>query len=228
MTAFLVAHSNDEALLLTFIFQQAGLSVHRSQKLEVEAEEWYEQSPDFIILAMQEVKQDGLAIVKKIRSASLAPLVMITDPILEDTQILLYQAGVDFVVVRPYSARLLTIQIRALLRRATRMNPFVLPDLTAGDIVLNPATRQVSISHSAPIHLTNLEFRMLHALLIHAGHILSIEFLVNTVWGYAEEGNRELVRGLIQRLRTKIEPDPHEPRYILTEPGVGYQLNLSG
>jgi DNA-binding response OmpR family regulator len=70
--------------------------------------------------------------------------------------------------------------------------------------------------------LTQLEFRLLYVLLTNAGRIHSAESLVEQVWGYNGEGNRELVRGLVQRLRGKVENDPRNPKYILTEPGVGY------
>jgi DNA-binding response OmpR family regulator len=70
-----------------------------------------------------------------------------------------------------------------------------------------------------------LEFRLLFTLMTHAGRVIPAENLVEYVWGYTGEGNRSLVRGLIQRLRTKVEPNPSKPRYILTQPGVGYRFN---
>jgi DNA-binding response OmpR family regulator len=152
---------------------------------------------------------------------------MITDQIVEDRQIRLYQAGADLIIQRPYSARLLVVQMRALLRRSARLGLAELPDLTAGGITLNPVSRQVETPERERIHLTNLEFRLLHTLMVHAGHVLSTEYLLNAVWGYEAEGNRELVRGLIQRLRLKLETEPHQPRLIQTESGVGYWFNPS-
>jgi DNA-binding response OmpR family regulator len=72
--------------------------------------------------------------------------------------------------------------------------------------------------------LTQLEFRLLFTLMTHAGRVLPAETLVEYVWGYSGEGNRGLVRGLVQRLRSKVEPDPANPKYILTEPGLGYRF----
>jgi DNA-binding response OmpR family regulator len=72
--------------------------------------------------------------------------------------------------------------------------------------------------------LTHLEFRLLHELMIHQGQILTTEVIVDRVWGYSE-GDRELVRGLVSRLRAKVEPDPRKPRFVITVPGVGYTFN---
>jgi DNA-binding response OmpR family regulator len=82
----------------------------------------------------------------------------------------------------------------------------------------------VTLAEGEPKHLTQLEFRLLYALMTHAGQIMPAENIVEHVWGYSGEGNRGLVRGLVQRLRAKVEPDPRNPEYILTEPGVGYRF----
>lgn len=73
--------------------------------------------------------------------------------------------------------------------------------------------------------LTHLEFRLLYTLMIHRGQVLPTETIVEQVWGYTGQGDKELVRGLVRRLRTKVEPDPGKPRYILTVAGVGYSFN---
>ena len=72
--------------------------------------------------------------------------------------------------------------------------------------------------------LTHLEFRLLHTLMIHRGQILPTDRIVDLVWGYSDQGDPELVRGLVSRLRSKVEPDPRNPRYILTEAGIGYRF----
>jgi DNA-binding response OmpR family regulator len=76
------------------------------------------------------------------------------------------------------------------------------------------------------MHLTHLEFRLLYTLMTHAGQVIPTERIVENVWGYDGEGNRELVRGLVQRLRSKVEPDPRQPVYILTEAGIGYYFSM--
>ena len=87
--------------------------------------------------------------------------------------------------------------------------------------MIDPSTRTIQVDEETK-RLTQLEFRLLFTLMTHAGRVLPAETLVEYVWGYSGEGNRGLVRGLVQRLRSKVEPDPANPKYILTEPGLGY------
>jgi two-component system KDP operon response regulator KdpE len=137
----------------------------------------------------------------------------------------LYERGVDLVVSRPYSVRLLLAQIRSLLRRTVGMPFFSLPTLAFGDINLDPGSRTVQVFDNQPKKLTQLEFRLLYTLMTNTGHIIPTENIVEQVWGYQGEGNRDLVRGLVQRLRVKVEPDPSNPKFILTEQGIGYYFN---
>jgi two-component system KDP operon response regulator KdpE len=80
----------------------------------------------------------------------------------------------------------------------------------------------VQVADRAAARLTQLEFRLLYALMTHPGRVVPSENLVEYVWGYGGDGSQSLVRGLISRLRSKLEPDPSNPKYILTEAGIGY------
>jgi DNA-binding response OmpR family regulator len=102
---------------------------------------------------------------------------------------------------------------------------FSLPTLSLAGLTLDPATRTVQISGLPSRRLTHLEFRLLYTLMIHRGQVLPTETIVEQVWGYSGQGDRDLVRGLVRRLRAKVEPDPSSPRYVLTVPGVGYSFN---
>jgi DNA-binding response OmpR family regulator len=115
--------------------------------------------------------------------------------------------------------------VDALLRRAGGVPLFSLPTLSLSGLTLDPATRAVEVEGRSGRRLTHLEFRLLYTLMTHRGQILPAEAIVERVWGYSGEGSRELVRGLISRLRAKVEPDPRQPRYILTVPGVGYSFS---
>ena len=116
-------------------------------------------------------------------------------------------------------------QIRALLRRSAGIPFFSLPTLSQHDVILDPSMRTVMVGQGDEKRLTQLEFRLLYTLMTNVGQIIPTEQIVEHVWGYSGEGNRELVRGLVQRLRSKVEPEPRNPRYILTEPGIGYYFN---
>jgi DNA-binding response OmpR family regulator len=92
------------------------------------------------------------------------------------------------------------------------------------DLVLDPATRTVEVSGRPSQRLTHLEFRLLYTLMMHQGQVIPTETLVERVWGYSGQGDRDLVRGLVSRLRAKVEVDARNPQYILTIPGVGYSF----
>ncbi len=225
MQAILFTPHADEAAVLTFILQQAGFTVRSVRNLDLAIESWPEQPADFILITLPADGEPAFKHVKQIRAHAAVPILVIADQPSEDFHVELLQAGVDLLVLRPYSPRILLSQIRALLRRTAGLPFFSLPTLSQSGVKLDPATRTVTVNERSPSHLTQLEFRLLYTLMTHAGQIIPAENIVEHVWGYAGEGNRELVRGLIQRLRSKVEPDPRNPKYILTEAGVGYYFN---
>jgi DNA-binding response OmpR family regulator len=130
-------------------------------------------------------------------------------------------SGVDVLVLRPYSVRVIIAQVKAMLRRGgsplLSQSAYVL-----GSVRLDPSNRTVQVAGAQPVRLTQLEYRLLYTLMLHAGQILSLDSLLTHVWGYNSEGDRDLVRGLVKRLRSKVEPDPQSPTFIRNEPGLGY------
>lgn len=220
MRALLICQDPDETAILSLVLQRAGLNVTRARQLPDPLPQSQENPPDLIVLVASE--GTPLPIVKSIRAQGPLPLMIITDPLDEATQVVTLDAGADVIIVRPFSARLLIAQTKALLRRVANLPFFTLPTLTAQDVELDPATRTVVISGRSPKRLTQLEFRLLYTLMIHKEQVLPTDVLVEQVWGYTGEGERDLVRGLVRRLRAKIEPDPHAPQYVITVPGVGY------
>jgi DNA-binding response OmpR family regulator len=116
--------------------------------------------------------------------------------------------------------------VRVLLRRTRTVPTFVLPHLNITEIQLDPDTRIVTVEGQEPRRLTQLEFRLLYVLMVNRGQVIPIDTIVERVWGYNGQSSRGLVRGLISRLRRKIEPDAQEPRFIQNIPGVGYLFSL--
>ena len=221
MYALLICPDSDEAAILSLVLGRTGFSIRSSRSLERAIQTWPTQPSDLVLLA---AAKDGFSLsqVQQLRGQTTAPFIVITDSLREEEEAGLLEAGVDLVLSRPFSARLLIARVRALLRRTGDFRFFSLPTLSRGDITLDPTNRSVQVEGSQPQHLTQLEFRLLYTLMIHAGQVISTETLVENVWGYGGEGNSELVRGLVKRLRSKVEPDPRRPRYIRTESGVGY------
>ncbi|MBN1641066.1 MAG: response regulator transcription factor [Anaerolineae bacterium] len=222
MYALLLSKNADETSILSLVLQRVGMSVHTVTNPQRAVEIWDERPADVILLS---ASGDPMPHVHALRAVTSVPLVIITDLLGEEAHVALLEAGADMVIARPYSARLLIAQMRALMRRAGGVSLFSLPTLTMGGLTLDPATRTVQVFQQPPRRLTHLEFRLLYTLMTHQGHILSTESIVERVWGYTGRGDRELVRGLVRRLRTKVEPDPRSPAYILTVPGVGYSFS---
>jgi DNA-binding response OmpR family regulator len=225
MYALLIAQNPDERALLSLALQRAGVAVTTASELERAMRSWWDRPADLILLA---IGGDAIAQARRIRTETEVPLVAIVDETREDVHYDLLQSGTDLVITRPYSARLLIAQLRALLRRAGNVPLSSLPTLSLGGLTLDPAARTVQIEDQPPRRLTHLEFRLLYTLMTHPGQTLSSELLVERVWGYTGQGDRDLVRGLVSRLRAKVEPEPRTPCYIVTLPGVGYSFDPQG
>jgi DNA-binding response OmpR family regulator len=222
MYALLIAEDLDEAAILSLVLQRAGLAVTSSNDLERAMQTWAERPADIVLVAVHHTKP--LAQVRRVRAETEAALVLVVEPIEEHEHWALLENGADLVVTRPFSARLLIAQARTLLRRTGAVSIFSLPVLNLGGLTLDPATRTVQVEGQPARRLTHLEFRLLYTLMIHRSQVLPTDAIVERVWGYSGEGDRDLVRGLISRLRAKVEVDPRNPQYILTVPGIGYSF----
>ena len=222
MYALLLAHNADESAILRLALQRAGFASRITTELKQAIQDWPNQPLDLVLLAFPD--DVPISLVSDLRALSEVPFLVITDPLVEEKHIGLLETGVDLVVFRPFSPRLLISQLRGLLRRATGVPIFNLPDFTVGGLTLDPSIRTIQVQDEPPKHLTRLEFRLLYTLMMHAGQVLPTETLVEHVWGYSGRGDRDLVRGLVKRLRNKVEPEPKNPVHIITIPGVGYQL----
>jgi len=221
MQAILVASEQDERDVLAFVLRHAGLAVASSTGLPGVLATWLDRPADMIVAAFG----DGRALgkdVSAIRAVTDVPLLVIVDPMGEDRMCDLIRAGADLVLPRPVSPMILGAYAQALLRRSGAAPAFSLPTLTLKNIGLDPATRTVIVEGGEPRRLTQLEFRLLYLLMTNRGQVLPADTIVERVWGYSGEGDRDLVRGLISRLRRKIEADVEKPRFIQTVPGIGY------
>lgn len=228
MVAYLLDHDADEAAVLMVVLQRAGFSTRSARDLDRVLQSWNDQPAELVVVAIKRgllASQIGPQI-SQIRAQSDVPVILVTDILDEDTQIGLYEAGVDLIVTRPYSARLLIAQVKVLMRHIGGLPFFSMPVMALGDLVLDPSAHTIKVADRPAVRLTQLEFRLLYTLMIHPGQVIPSETLVEHVWGFNGQGDRDLVRGLIRRLRAKVEPDPQTPVYIQTVPGVGYVFRI--
>ena len=223
MQAIVIAPDPDERDVFTFVLRKAGLAVASSGDYSRVLKKWGDHPADLILLALDE-EHNLEAVTKTVRAATQAPLFIVSEKVPESAIAQALREGADVVVTRPASPQLIAAQAIALLRRANAVPAFVLPNLDLGPINLDPSTRTVSVGENRPQRLTQLEFRLLYFLMTNRGQVLPTEVIVERVWGYTGEGNRDLVRGLVSRLRHKIEPNPEVPQFLETISGVGYRF----
>jgi len=180
-----------------------------------------QERPDLILLDVNMPGRSGLETCREVRSSSDIPIIMLTVRNTERDKVQALDAGADDYVVKPFGSEELMARIRAALRRTAPAE--ALPPFASGDLKIDFAKRSVMVKGVA-VRLTPKEFELLHHLVANQGKAQSHRRLLQAVWGpdYGEE--TEYLRVFINQLRKKIEPDPRHPRYIHTEPWVGYRF----
>jgi DNA-binding response OmpR family regulator len=223
MQAMVVADDPDEKDVLIFVLRREGLAVASSTDPQRVLKNWTDHPADLLVVAMTE-EADPLSLAEAVRTTTQTPLLMLVEPLSEKALCALLHTGADVVLTRPVSPQLLAAHVHGLIRRSSAVPNFVLPSLALDEIALDPSTRTVEVEGEEPRRLTHLEFRLLYTLMTHRGQVIPTDVIVERVWGYTGEGNQDLVRGLVSRLRRKIEPDRETPRFVETIPGVGYRF----
>ena len=223
MYALLVAEDPDEVAIFSTIMQRAGLAVTTVKDLDRAMQGWPERPADIVLVSNINLSSPQ-EVVHRVRAETLAPLILMIQGLDETLHCELLRLGADLIISSPFSAKLLIAQIGVLIRRVSNVPAFSLPALTAPDLTLDPTTRTVKVANKPAQRLTHLEFRLLYTLMVNRGQIIPTEIIVERVWGYTGQGDRDLVRGLISRLRAKIEEQPNKPCYIVTSPGIGYSF----
>lgn len=180
-------------------------------------------SPDLILLDLGLPDLDGVEVTRRLREWTKIPIIVISVREQESDKVAALDAGADDYLTKPFGAGELTARIRAALRRATEAEPEAV--FEAGDLVVDLGRRAV-LANGQEVLLTPREYDILHALVQHAGKVLTHRQLLRLVWGNAYEAETHLLRVNVSNLRRKIEKDPAKPQHLITEPGVGYRLKL--
>jgi two-component system, OmpR family, response regulator RegX3 len=167
---------------------------------------------------------EAVNLCQTIKQRLSVPLVVLMPWTDEASQLRLYDAGADDCVLRPFSPRILQAKLRSLLWLSGSAPQATLAVLESGAVCLDSEKHTVTLRGGEAVRLTPLEFRLLYALFSNSGRVLPADLLIHKIWGYTGEGNRDLLKGLVRRLRSKLEPEVHGPRYIRTIPGVGYSF----
>jgi len=183
---------------------------------------------DLIILDLMLPGLDGLEICKRLRSkSSYVPILMLTSKSSEMDRVIGLELGADDYVTKPFSIMELMARVKAIIRRVDSMKhqetEGVPDNIRAGEMVIDIEKRSVTLNGN-PVDVTMKEFDLLLHFAQHPGRVYTRSQLLDLVWGYSHEGYEHTVNSHINRLRSKIEENPAQPRYILTVWGVGYKF----
>lgn len=226
MQAIVIADDAEDRDYFSFILRHTGLSVSQTSNVRNVGSALRDHTVDMIVLVLNP-RSAQVDQIEEIRQSTQAPVVLVVERLTEAEYCALLDAGGDIVLERPVSGRILSRYVRMLLRRAGTVPVTVLPIIEAGGLTLNPATHRVRRQDNKTEQLASLEFRLLYLLMTNRGQVIPIDTIVDRVWGYSREGSSDLVRGLVRRVRIKIEQNPNDPRYIENIPGVGYRFNTN-
>lgn len=179
--------------------------------------------PDLILLDVNMPEMSGLEACRKIRLSFSGPIIMVTVRNSEQDKVLALDSGADDYVVKPFAMGELLARIRAALRRSGSEEP--LPKIESPELTVDLELRIVEV-RGQRVHLSPREFDVLRLLITQPGKALTHKKLLQTAWGPDHGEDTENLRAVINQLRKKIEKDPTRPRYILTEPWLGYRFQL--
>jgi two-component system KDP operon response regulator KdpE len=199
-----------------------GYTVAEARSGDEALEQIRGQRPDLILLDVNMTSRSGFEVCREIRGSSDIPIIMLTVRNSERDKVQALDAGADDYVVKPFGSEELMARIRAALRRAAPVES--LPPFISNDLKVDFEKRSVLVK-GQPVRLTPKEFELLHHLVTNRGKAQAHRRILQAVWGpdYGEE--TEYLRVFINQLRKKIEPDPRHPRYIHTEPWIGYRFD---
>ena len=216
---------DDETQIRRFV--SAGLELHgftvtQADRGAVGLDTAARMKPDVIILDLNLPDMSGVELLESVRAWSDVPIIVLSIDSSEEQKVLLLKLGADDYIVKPFGIAELAARCEAALRRyhkSADRNPIV----RTGPLVVDLVSRSVTFG-GAQISLTKTEYRLLHVLSSHLGLVVTHQQLIKEIWGKTSSENLQYLRVLMRQLRQKIEPDPSQPRFLVTESGVGYRL----
>jgi two-component system, OmpR family, KDP operon response regulator KdpE len=184
------------------------------------------RQPDLVLLDLGLPDRDGLEVIRGIRLWSQMPIVVLSARGQEKDKIAALDLGADDYVAKPFAVGELLARIRAALRRAAPLAADGADTVIRFGTVQADFEKRVITVGGEEVHLTPNEYKLLQVLIKHAGRVVTQRQLLNEVWGPQHTEQSQYLRVYVAQLRRKLERDPARPRYLQTEPGVGYRLNL--
>jgi two-component system, OmpR family, KDP operon response regulator KdpE len=224
LNILIIEDNADMAETLSDLLQAYGYQSLIAASAEEAVERMAVEMPDLILLDLGLPDMDGMALLNKVRASSFVPLIVVSGAGGSD-RIAALESGADDFITKPFSNAELIARVRALMRRIELM-PQSDTRMVVGRLELDIPHRRATM-RGKKIHLTPIEYALLHTLMRKAGEVVTYNDLLRAVWGDGYTGDFSVLRVNISRLRQKIEDDARDPVYILTVPGEGYQMPSS-
>ena len=210
-------------------FLRASLGNHNYQVIEADnardgLRQAEDQHPDLVLLDLGLPDVDGLEVIRRMRDWTTTPIIVVSARGREAEKVAALDAGADDYLTKPFSVGELLARIRVALRHSTRAGESGESTFNRDELSVDLAKRQVFVGRNE-VHLTPIEFRLLATLIKHAGKVVTHRQLLKEVWGPDSVFETHYLRVYMAHLRRKIETDPAQPHYLLTEAGIGYRLS---
>ena len=206
---------------LRVVLNDAGFDVVTAASADEALDAAVIRRPQAAIVDLLLPDRDGVEVARSLREWSDMPIVMLSAVWDEGEKVRALNAGADDYVTKPFGPDELVARLRAVLRRAG--DPAEEPTTVVGDLELDVAAHSVTVA-GRPVHLTPTEFSLLRTLVRNRGRLMTHSLLLREVWGPVHEEDTPLLRSHVANLRRKIEPEPSNPRYVTTMPGIGYRF----
>jgi len=204
--------------------ERSGYAVETVETGEGALDAFFNRRPDVVILDLIMPGMGGVEVVRRIRKSSTVPIIVLSAMGEETRKVEALELGADDYMTKPFGMEELLARIRSVLRRAAGAHGPE-PAFTAGGLCVNFDRREVTLDQK-PVKLTPTEYDLLKYMIEHAGKVLTHRMLLQEVWGQAYVDQAQYLRVFIGQLRKKLEKNPTRPRFILTDPGVGYRFCL--
>jgi len=225
MRILVVDDDRNNLKMVAFLLSEEGYEVITADNGRAALDMIDTKHPDLVILDVMMPQLDGLEVCRRVRQAMDIPIVILSAKGETADKVLGLELGADDYLPKPFEPSELLARVKAVLRR-TEVSTF--DDTQVGIAVsglrLDPVANRVVLEDGTTIDLTPIEFRLLHCLMRNAGRTLSHDFLLSYAWGYDYEGYSNQIAVYIRRLRSKIEKDPTNPKYVATVRGLGYRF----
>jgi DNA-binding response OmpR family regulator len=224
MSILVVEDEEELSHILSYVLRRAGFEVLTAGDGMMALRLWRSASPSLILLDINLPRLDGWEVCRQVRMSSSTPIVMLTGERSDDEIVRGLNVGADDYITKPFSPAQLVARIEAVLRRTNQPTGDTRSRfMRIGDLELDMQMNQARIA-GQDVQLTNLEFRLLHALSLREGHVVRHHDLIQRIWGYQGISDGRMLKSHVRNLRRKIEPDPAHPRYVHTVPSVGYRF----